>query len=419
MAHRKKIGIRDANPARKKKHKKSRKTMSLRKEFDKLLAQSMGMDLQCHDEGFSLEMLYDAAGKEDRVLTITLRPESSSEQIWGNTITCCLIYTERERLFLLENIKKGISTFGKVKAKYLLSEFTQEQIEKLKIEGFDSQDVIKILIAPQLTPSNVYGREEKRELRTIEIPLEPDPPLEELKFQLYGLCHFLEDGMILTPSEHNEFLALRLIFNVKLTDEEKKEIFDDEGKIHNNEVARSYLLFRSRVTSLSEEKKAAQIRLESIRLQERYAYIDSELKKMGSSVEKLKKANVKVCGHILYNVMRFHERRLNAIGRYPIYLDLKSYVHIGLRHIEEWQFGDFFAEKDNFQLKESDVITTLQNVVDEINNDYQAKKQDRPDYLYRKYGRDCVYLYGDYYMIHIAADGRIENFSKVVDKKAK
>ena len=56
--------------------------------------------------------------------------------------------------------------------------------------------------------------------------------------------------------------------------------------------------------------------------------------------------------------------------------------------------------------------------MDVINDDYQAKKEVRPDYLYRKYGRDCIYLYGDYYMIHIAADGRIENFSKVVDKKA-
>ena len=393
--------------------------MSLQIEFNKLLAQGLGMDLQWRDEGFSLEMLYDAAGKEDRVLTITLRPKSSSEQLWGNSITCILIYTERERLHLLENIKKGISTFGKVKAKYLLSEFTYEQIEKLKTEGFDSQDVIKILIAPQLTPSNIYGNGEKRELKTIEIPLDPEPPIEELKFQLNGLCHFLKDGMILTPSEHNDFLALKLIFNVNLTDEEIKEVFDDEGKIHNNEVARSYLLFKSRLTTLSEEKKAAQNKLESIRLQKRYTYIDSELKKMGSSVEKLKKVNVKVCGHILYNVIRFHERRLNVIGRYPIYLDLKGYVHIGLRHIEEWQFGDFFAEKDNFQLKESDVITTLQNVVDVINNDYQAKKQDSPDYLYRKYGKNCIYLYGDYYMIHIAADGRIENFSKVVDKKAK
>lgn len=418
MAHRRRVGIRGANPDRKKKHKRCKKRMSLQKVYDKLFAQNCGMDLQWCDDGFSLEKLYELAGKEDRVLTITLRHESPSEQIWGNSITCCIIYTERERLHLLENLKNDVSTFGKVRAKYLLSEFTNEQIDRLKSEGFDSQDAIEILIAPQLTPSNVYGSEEKRELNTIEIPLAPEPPLEELKFQFYGLCRFLEDGMILTPSEHVDFLALKLIFNMKLTDDEKLEVYDGEGKIHNNEVARSYLLFRSRMTTLSEEKKAAQTKLESIRLQERCAYIDSELKKMGSSVEKLKIANVKVCGHILYNVIRFHERRLNVTGHYPIYLDLKGYVHIGLRHIKEWQFCDYFAERDKFQLNESDVITTLQNVVDVINDDYQAKKEVRPDYLYRKYGRDCIYLYGDYYMIHIAADGRIENFSKVVDKKA-
>ena len=231
MAHRRRVGIRGANPDRKKKHKRCKKRMSLQKVYDKLFAQNCGMDLQWCDDGFSLEKLYELAGKEDRVLTITLRHESPSEQIWGNSITCCLIYTERERLHLLENLKNDVSTFGKVRAKYLLSEFTNEQIDRLKSEGFDSQDAIEILIAPQLTPSNVYGSEEKRELNTIEIPLAPEPPLEELKFQFYGLCRFLEDGMILTPSEHVDFLALKLIFNMKLTDDEKYIAAD--GRIEN------------------------------------------------------------------------------------------------------------------------------------------------------------------------------------------
>ena len=416
MAHRKKIGIRGASPSRKKKHKKARNPKLLQKEFEKFVAQSCGMGLQWNNDGFSLEKLYEAAGREDRIVTISLRLSSLSGDIWGDSITCRLIYTERDRLHLQENINNGVSTYGKVRAKYLLNEFSSEQIEKLESEGFDSQDVTEILVAPQLAPSNMYGVKEKRKINTIEIPLDSEPPIDEIRFQFEILCHFLRDGMLLIPSEHYDLLALKLILNVKMTDEEKNEVFDKEGRIHNNEVARRFLLFKSRLFVLSDEKKAAQAQLELICLQERYEYLDSELRKMGSSIDKLRKKNAEVCNHILCKVLYFHERRLNAIGRYPIYLDFKGFIHIGLRHIEEWQFGDYYNDKTKFQLKEADVITTLEHVVDDINYDYQAIKQERPDFLYRKYGKSSIYLNGDYYMIHIAADGRVENFSKVVDK---
>ena len=93
----------------------------------------------------------------------------------------------------------------------------------------------------------------------------------------------------------------------------------------------------------------------------------------------------------------------------------EGYIHIGLRHIKEWKFNDYYAERTMFQLKEEDVIPMLKLVVNAINADYQDKKEQRPDFLYRKFGKNSLYLNGDYYMIHIGKSGRIENFSKSVD----
>ena len=50
---------------------------------------------------------------------------------------------------------------------------------------------------------------------------------------MYGaLSHFISDGIGLTPEEHNEYLAYKILLErEKLTEKEKKEIFDENGVI--------------------------------------------------------------------------------------------------------------------------------------------------------------------------------------------
>ena len=52
---------------------------------------------------------------------------------------------------------------------------------------------------------------------------------------MYGaLCHFIADGIELTPEEHNEYLAYKIVLErEKLTDKEREEIFDKNGAIVN------------------------------------------------------------------------------------------------------------------------------------------------------------------------------------------
>jgi hypothetical protein len=222
--------------------------------------------------------------------------------------------------------------------------------------------------------------------------------------------------MILTPAENNDFIALRLLFGIPLAAEEEGFVFDENHCIYNNDVARQFLFYKSRLSPLSREKQSQQLRLEKERLLKRLVILDNQLKNMGTNLEKLKKDKNDIYSHILLNMSMFKEVRLNSTGKYPVFLDYEGYIHIGLRHITEWQFCDFFAERAMFQLKEDDVIPMLKRVVDAINEDYQDKKEQRPDFLYRKFGKNSLYLNGDYYMIHIGKSGRIENFSKSVDK---
>ena len=125
---------------------------------------------------------------------------------------------------------------------------------------------------------------------------------------------------------------------------------------------------------------------------------------------------MKLFEQIVKKALEFKEVRLNSFGHYPIYLTYESFIHMGLRHISEWRFNDFYNRKAVFQLNEKDIIPTLRRVIDEINEEYQGIKAERPDYLFRRFGKNSIYLNGDYYMIHIASDGSVENFAKTIDK---
>lgn len=388
----------------------------LQAQFNKAIAHGYGMDWESDNNGYSIERLFDLAGKEDRVITVSFREDSPSYSIWGDSVTCCLLFTEKERHKLEESLNNGESNYGKVRAKYLLFELTKEQKDRLGTEGFDSKDVIEVLVAPLLQKENVYNGDKPRKLNQLRIEIIPQPPLEVIKFEFGVLCKFQEHGMLLTPSESVDFLAMKLILGGRLSDEETATVFDKDKNIHNKPVSRRYLFYKSRLQELSDDEKTAQVQLGLMRSFERLAYLDNRLKEMGSSLEKLNTENKKLCEQMVLKAQEFNEVRLNHIGRYPVFLTFEGYIHIALRHIQDWQFGDYYKERDMFQLREEDVVPTLSRIVDDLNEEYQMKKAERPNYQFRKFGKNSIYLNGDYYMIHIAADGSIENFSKTVYK---
>lgn len=230
-----------------------------------------------------------------------------------------------------------------------------------------------------------------------------------------SLTHIIKDGMMLTPMEKAEYMALKLIlYPYALSDSEKQKVFDKEGKLHNNDVIRCYLLYKHKLGRFKPEYEKAQRELNCIDLSKRINVLDYLLKRMGSSIKKILDTKDKVGFHIIDKTMTFKETRLNYIGKYPIYLDLEGYLHICLRHIREWKINDFWSKKTEFQLMEDDLMPTLRKAIEEINEKFQLLKDKDENLVYRKYGRESIYLNGDYYSLEIDKVGRVVNFNKVM-----
>lgn len=216
--------------------------------------------------------------------------------------------------------------------------------------------------------------------------------------------------------EHYEYLAYRLIIEPQaLTADEKKIIFDEEGRIANNDVALPYLTWKEESHRLRETDKTDLARLRYMCMMERLAKLDDALKGVGGLTKFAEKYPEKA-KLIVDKVLRFREKRYNVVGKHLLYMDLNSFIHIYLRHVEELKNNQIYGERTKFQLREEDVEIVISHVLHDLNNDYQKFKDEHPDCEYRKFSDQAYYYNGDYYAIRIKPDGRLETFYKLGDR---
>lgn len=383
--------------------------------IEQQMANSMGMQLYKQLNGFSQEEIYKLCGRNDDVATITVRSGSESEDKYGNEITLSFTYTHNERK-KLEQDSASLNEEPKVRAKALLYDYDTEKAQLLSSEGINTHDIVAMIIAPATANENLFYGKEKRKPHVLEIPFEGRGNGEDI-FWMYGAFkHFMADGIALTHEEHYEYLAYRLIIEPQaLTADEKKIIFDEEGRIANNDVALPYLTWKEESHRLRETDKTDLARLRYMRMMERLAKLDDALKGVGGLTKFAEKYPEKA-KLIVDKVLRFRDKRYNVVGKHLLCMDLNSFIHIYLRHVEELKNNQIYGERTKFQLREEDVEIVISHVLHDLNNDYQKFKDEHPDCEYRKFSDQAYYYNGDYYAIRIKPDGRLETFYKLGDR---
>ena len=374
------------------------------------------METECEETyigNYTLEKIYNLVGRNDYTSTITFRPNSQSAKQYGNTLTIMFLYTQQERENLENNIKKGVTgTHGYVKAKYLLFDLPESKIKTLEKVGIDTNDIIDIEWLKCTENRNTYRCKEKRHVNTLAIESRPSGYENDILWMYGALKTYKENGIGLCPEEQTNYLAYKLILEpTKLTEEEIADIYDAEG-IMNEDVAYVYLGFKCVTLTISKEEIVDLMRLCQKRYAERMGILDDRLREIGSSIDIIKKTEPEKAKFLINAVRRFHEKRYNTYGKFPLYLNLNGFLHIYLRHVEDLQIGSQYAQKDKFQLYEKDIEAVMSRVIHGINTDYQVFKIDHPDQRYSKYGKQSYYLLGDYYTIHIDEDGSIGTFYK-------
>lgn len=377
------------------------------------MAERCGMKLYKSANGFTQEEIYAYAGAKDCVATLTLSQESA--RVYGETLTIAFVYYQKERI-ALEKDKTALNDISNVKAKELLGELDSSLHAQLLKDGVPTKDIVEMLVGPETEDQNTYTSSHLRKPKVLEIPFESKGNGDDIRFMYGALCHFISDGIELTPEEHNEYLAYKIVLEPeKLTEKEKAEIFDENGKIVNQEVAYFWLMWKNNTGQLTEKNKEDLMQLAKNRIANRFELADKELENMGLSLDKLVKNYPEKANLLISRIINFHERRYNIVGKHLLYISFKSFLHIYLRHVKELTVENQFGERSKFQLAEKDLNATMNIVLDALNDEYQKYKDEHPNNRFFRKGNMAYYYNGDYYDIDILPDGQIGSFYKRID----
>jgi len=377
------------------------------------MAERCGMKLYKSANGFTQEEIYAYAGAKDCVATLTLSQESA--RVYGETLTVAFVYYQKERI-ALEKDKTALNDISNVKAKELLGELDSSLHAQLLKDGVPTKDIVEMLVGPETEDQNTYTSSHLRKPKVLEIPFESKGNGDDIRFMYGALCHFISDGIELTPEEHNEYLAYKIVLEPeKLTEKEKAEIFDENGKVVNQEVAYFWLMWKNNAGQLTEKNKEDLMQLAKNRIANRFELADKELENMGLSLDKLVKNYPEKANLLISRIINFHERRYNIVGKHLLYMSFKSFLHIYLRHVKELTVENQFGERSKFQLAEKDLNATMNIVLDALNDEYQKYKDEHPNNRFFRKGNMAYYYNGDYYDIDILPDGQIGSFYKRID----
>lgn len=398
MAHKKKNRIRCASPRRRKKHKKKHGNVVF----------------EIVDKNITQGRLYMLAGRTDDVCTLHLREGSESYEKYGPRITVVFVYTHNERK-LLENDEKGLDNEPNIKAKLLvpLSGNRGDGGSDLEREGIPVKNIESIMALHYTPPNNIYRSKEKRILNVLEVPFEASANGDDILWCYEFLCRQKKDGVGLMPEYENEYLACKYVLEKdNLTTEERGIIYNENGKVGNPDVAYHILFWRKAAGVISEKESRIFNDLKQKRNLERVEMLDKELKKIGIPFHKFCKDYPAQAQFVYTKLQTFNDRSFNTTGKFPLYMDFRSFVHIYLGHVDVMNMGSQMAKKDKFQLQEKDVLLMIDHVMHELNNDYQVYRAANPQGKFIRRGEQAYYCQGDYYEVYVDKNGRLESFYK-------
>jgi hypothetical protein len=361
---------------------------------------------------FTIESIYASIGRDDRVADVFFKNESPSYTLYGKSVTVVFLYTQREREILEEEIKaKPFSGKGFIKAKPVGQHLVEGLTDRLKTEGINSSDIEDIWFYTG-KEKNTFHSTEKRSITKINVPIQPAPGGRDLDW-MYGFRRKeVMEGIGLSPEEMGFYLAGRLYYESEsITSDERSLIYDADGVL-KQEVEYEFLGIKYQRGEITQEDKRRLLTLFRLDKRRRLLTLDKYLTESGSSLRRLAEKNSLQAYKLSKKVIHYKQRRLNVDGKIAIYIDLDSFLHIYMRHVQEMKVNNHFEHKDNFQWEESDVINVLSKVINSLNGDIQFYMEKNPGKNYSRYGEHSPYYQGDYYTFHIAPTGRLMTFHK-------
>ena len=121
---------------------------------------------------YTLEEIYALVGKDDKTALVTFKVDSEAYYNYGSYTVVVFVYTQYQREEMDKKLQnKPYSSHGRVKAKYINIELSQEKIELLLTDGINSFDIARIEYF-NWPEKNTFHSKEIRTIQKTIIPMQ-------------------------------------------------------------------------------------------------------------------------------------------------------------------------------------------------------------------------------------------------------
>ncbi len=99
-------------------------------------------------------------------------------------------------------------------------------------------------------------------------------------------------------------------------------------------------------------------------------------------------------------------------GKFQVYWDIDSYIHIALRHVKDYQVGNY-RDKTPFPYKANDLKSLIEKVLHRVEEELEQHLSQESDKDFTRHGEMAIFYNGDHYHLRINTEGRLVQFHPV------
>ena len=362
--------------------------------------------------------IYRNIGVNNFFTSIYLNEDSPLLKKYPQVIHGILFYTLKERNKYEGLSDKEINFISKNKIRIITEQNIQNKTKNnLQFDGIPCEEVDDIYYIPESFNTDKDDKGKRVIPLQIKVPIKKTHELEDEELTIVLTEKFLRNGIPLLIDEKYKYLGIkRALTNDHVEDELLKSLNIDRTEIAENpEILLYYYSTKQKITSLNTYEKEQLQSIKSKITSDKLDLLYFELKKHNPNWKKILEHKDQL--NLLNQIVGGFDTIRIGFRNPPNHINLKSYIHIVLRHFEETQIGDYFMNKSKIPYILSDLKSLASAVIDTLDSDLKEYFKSKPSKRFKRYGERSIYYNGDYYCIYIEPDGRVSSFFNYERKK--
>jgi hypothetical protein len=355
---------------------------------------------------FHYQDLYEIVGKKQFMTAFELRAGTLSHSEFGRSLFGVIFYDRKALDSLVTSFYTG-QEISKERIRIDCSNRELTHIKKgdLKYRGINVADIESISYLPYAEESKKYDTGEKKVPNIITVEIE----LSDLDTDIINQNYLISkhnSGVKLIRFEKEQLIGIILAINNGIIDSRILLEFglNEEELKTNLNIWLNLYKFKERRGLLTDFEKTNFFEIKSILAMEKFNKVLKELSHVGIKND-IDLSDKLVFKSIFEAVDKFSSSII-LHGKNQVYWDVDSYIHLALRHLKDYQLGNF-KKKTPFPYKSTDLKYLIEKVLCRIEPEIEVYFASSPTTDFTRHGKMAVVYNDDHYHLRIDPEGRL------------